>query len=771
MAHVIDAILRLRDNFTGVLQRADGAMAHFARTAQYNGRNIQKVGGVLEGAGKKLMTYVTLPTLALGTASAKTAIDCESSFNGIRKTVDATEQQFKQLEKNFDNMSLDIPVDLTELHHYGELAGQLGVKSKDITKFSKVVAELNVTTNLLGEEGASSLAKFSNIMGMNLNNIDRLGSTIVHLGNNTATTEADIVAMAMRLAGAGKQINLTESQVMALSATMSSLGIEAEAGGTAMSKVMMNINNQVMSNGKFLDYYAKICGTTKDKFRDIWKKDSIKGLEMFTDGLYKFKQQGGNLGALLDTIGYKEVRTKDTLLRLSTSQGMLTKNVKLGTEAWKQNTALQNEANVRFAETSGQIQLMKNHLKLLGKTFGNMFIPYIRKGNTYLTKFIDKLRNLSPEQQKAIVKFALMASAIAPVLLIVGKLTSSIGGTLKNISKFIKYVRRMGGILKFLSSPAMLIVGVFLLLGVVAIYVATHWNKLKKTFASVAKAIGKYTGITKAHVVKFYNIIKKYVKKMVDRVVKAFKNMKNKIVPPLKNLLQTFKQVFGKLKPILMPILKFIGGVFLLKIMYTFSMITQTIAIAINVISGIVGGLIDIFGGIIEFLVGIFTGDWKKAWEGLKKIFKGTCKIIRSVWDGIIDFFSRPVEAVIDILDSFFHEKVAKAKKVWDGLKTFFKHPIQGTLSLIKNGDMSGVKTDGSHAVGSRRIPYNGYLAELHEGERVLTKQETIRMEEHNNGINIEKLADTIIVREEADIDKIVNKLFKKFQIQQANMA
>ena len=282
MAHVIDAILRLQDNFTGVLQRADGAMARFARTAQYNGRNIQKVGGVLEGAGKKLMTHVTLPTLALGTASAKTAIDCESSFNGIRKTVDATEQQFKQLEKNFDNMSLDIPVDLTELHHYGELAGQLGVKAKDITKFSKVVAELNVTTNLLGEEGASSLAKFANIMGMNLNNIDRLGSTIVHLGNNTATTEADIVAMSMRLAGAGKQINLTESQVMALSATMSSLGIEAEAGGTAMSKVMMNINNQVMSNGKFLDYYAKICGTTKDKFKDIWKKDSIKGLEMFT---------------------------------------------------------------------------------------------------------------------------------------------------------------------------------------------------------------------------------------------------------------------------------------------------------------------------------------------------------------------------------------------------------------------------------------------------------------------------------------------------------
>ena len=771
MAHVIDAILRLQDNFTGVLQRADGAMARFARTAQYNGRNIQKVGGVLEGAGKKLMTHVTLPTLALGTASAKTAIDCESSFNGIRKTVDATEQQFKQLEKNFDNMSLDIPVDLTELHHYGELAGQLGVKAKDITKFSKVVAELNVTTNLLGEEGASSLAKFANIMGMNLNNIDRLGSTIVHLGNNTATTEADIVAMSMRLAGAGKQINLTESQVMALSATMSSLGIEAEAGGTAMSKVMMNINNQVMSNGKFLDYYAKICGTTKDKFKDIWKKDSIKGLEMFTDGLHKFKEQGGNLGALLDTIGYKEVRVKDTLLRLSTSQGMLTKNVQLGTEAWKQNTALQNEANVRFAETAGQIQLMKNHLKLLGKTIGNMFIPYIRKGNTYLTKFIDKLRNLSPEQQKSIVKFALMASAIAPVLLVVGKLTSGIGNTIYKLGKFTRYVRRMGGILKFLSSPAMIIVGVFLLLGVVAIYVATHWNKLKKIFASVGRKISEVTGITKKDIISLYKIAKRYLGTLGRIISTSLKKSLATITPALKRFITTFKNIFNKIKPILLPILKFFIGFFIVRLMFGMNLIIQAVTNAINLISGIVSGIIDILGGVIEFVIGVFTGNWSRAWNGIKQIFHGVCEIIKTVWHGIIDLLATPVNAVIDILDAIFHEKVAKAKQVWEGLKTFFKHPIQGTISLVKNGNMSGVKTDGSHAVGSKRIPYNGYLAELHEGERVLTKQEVMQMEEHNNGVNIEKLADTIIVREEADIDKIVNKLFNKFKVQQANMA
>ncbi|MCD3223936.1 phage tail tape measure protein [Clostridium botulinum] len=745
-------------------------MAHFARTAQYQGRNMKKVGRVLENTGKSMMTHIALPTAAAGGAMTKMAIDCESSFNGIRKTVDATEKQFKQLEKNFDNMSLDIPVDLTELHHYGELAGQLGVKAKDITKFSKTIAELQVSTNLLGEEGASSLAKFSNIMGMNLNNIDRLGSTIVHLGNNTATTEADIVAMAMRLAGAGKQVNLTESQVMALSATMSSLGIEAEAGGTAMSRVMLNINNQVMSNGKFLEYYAKICGTTKDKFRNIWKKDSIKGLEMFADGLHKFKQQGGNLGALLDTIGYKEVRVKDTLLRMSTSQGMLTKNVELGTKAWKENVALQNEANVRFAETAGQIQLMKNHLKLCAKTMGKMFLPYVKRGTKYISNLTDKLQQMSPEQHKAIAKFVLMASGISVAVFVIGRFTHKIADTIIGISKFIKYVRRLGGVMAFLTSPAMIVVAVLTLLAVTAFLVIKNWKKIKKAFASVAKAVGKYTGITKAHVVKFYSVIKKYVKKMVDRVVKSFKKMKEKIGPSLKGLLQSFKSIFGKLKPILVPILKFIGGVFLFKIMYTFSIITQTITTTIDVISGVVSGLIDIFSGIIDFLVGIFTCDWDKTWEGLKKIFKGTCKIIRSVWDGIIDFLSRPVQAIIDILDSMFHDKIAGIKKAWEGLKTFVKHPIQATMSLIEHGNLSGVKTDGSHAVGAKRIPYNGYIAELHEDERILTKQETMEYEQRKGGISIDKLADTIVVREESDIDKIANALFRKINMAQINI-
>ncbi|WP_105134478.1 phage tail tape measure protein, partial [Streptococcus suis] len=90
-----------------------------------------------------------------------------------------------------------------------------------------------------------ALAKFKNITGMPTEDFKKLGNVIVQLGNNMATTEQDIVDMGLRLASSGKLAGLTEAQIMALAATLSSVGMEAEAGGSAMSRVMQKMNTAV----------------------------------------------------------------------------------------------------------------------------------------------------------------------------------------------------------------------------------------------------------------------------------------------------------------------------------------------------------------------------------------------------------------------------------------------------------------------------------------------------------------------------------------------
>ena len=136
--------------------------------------------------------------------------------------------------------------------------------------------DLGESTNMTATDSASSLAKFANITNMAADKYSNLGSVIVDLGNNFATTESDIVAMGTRLAASGELVGLSQAQIMALAAAMSSVGVEAEAGGSAMSKLLKNIQVAVETGGKSLTKYAKVAGMTGDKFKKAFGEDALE---------------------------------------------------------------------------------------------------------------------------------------------------------------------------------------------------------------------------------------------------------------------------------------------------------------------------------------------------------------------------------------------------------------------------------------------------------------------------------------------------------------
>ena len=165
-----------------------------------------------------------------------------------------------------------MPMAATELAGIGEAAGQLGVQTENLEEFIQTMADLSVATNLTSEEGAAEFAKFANIVKMPQDKFDELGSTVVALGNNMATTEADIVSMGMRLAGAGEQVGMNEADIMGLSAALSSVGIEAEMGGSAMSKVMINMQLAVETGNESLKSFAHVAGMSADEFARAYKE-------------------------------------------------------------------------------------------------------------------------------------------------------------------------------------------------------------------------------------------------------------------------------------------------------------------------------------------------------------------------------------------------------------------------------------------------------------------------------------------------------------------
>lgn len=395
-----------------------------------------KLDAAMNGAaalGRVATAGLTVPIVTGFAAAGKAAVSFESAFAGVKKTVDATEQEYQRLNDRLLEMGRTVPKTHEELAGIMEIAGQLGVKQKDLTGFTRTIADLSVATNLTEEAGASMLAQFANVVGMDLGNIDRLGSVVVDLGNNTATTEKDIVEMAQRLSGAGQLLNLSEAQIMGLSATMASLGINAEAGGSAMSRILQKMHKAVLSGSDDLKTWAKTAGMSEKAFAAAFGQDPLKALTAFIGGLNGINEAGGNVYDVMDEVGLKDVRITDSMLRLSGAQGQLTANIDRANKAWKENTALSKEAEQRYQTTESRVKLAKNSIREAGITLGNAFLPVIGDAADKVAGLAQGFADLDDESKKQITTGLGITAAIGPATLllkgVIGLLTGP-GGLL-----------------------------------------------------------------------------------------------------------------------------------------------------------------------------------------------------------------------------------------------------------------------------------------------------------------------------------------------------
>ena len=325
--------------------------------------------------------------LAVLGASAKAAIDYETAFTGVRKTVNATEEELAALSDGIRQMAKEIPASTTEIAAVAEAAGQLGIETDNILLFSRTMIDLAETTNLAGEEGASALARFANITQMSQDNFDRLGSTIVALGNNMATTEAEIVEMGQRLAAAGSQVGLTEAEIMSFAASLSSVGVEAQAGGTAFSKAFIEMQLAVETGGRKLNDFAKVSGMSAAEFQRAFKEDAASAMITFIKGLSDAESQGISAIKVLDDMGIKEVRLRDSLLRAAGASDLFTEAIALGNQAWEENTALTEEADLRYGTAAAQLQITRNIINDVAIEIGNKLAPKIAEMNKRIQGF------------------------------------------------------------------------------------------------------------------------------------------------------------------------------------------------------------------------------------------------------------------------------------------------------------------------------------------------------------------------------------------------
>ena len=350
---------------------------------------------------------------------AQASMDFESAITGVAKTTDLTDEELAAMSDSIKALSTEIPATTEEIAAVTEAAGQLGIQKDALLDFTEIMTMLGTATNMTADEAATSLARFANITGMATDNYGRLGSVIVDLGNNFATTESEIVAMGTRLASAGKLAGLTEPEIMALAAAMSSVGIEAEAGGTAMTQTLNAIEKAVAKGGDDLAEFARIAGMSSEEFSSAWKNDAMSALTSFIGGLGKLDEQGESTVLVLEDLGLTGIRQSNMLKALGLAADQMTGAVNTANTAWQQNTALTNEANKRYATAQSRLTMMQNAYNNLKVAIGDAYTPALSEAYGVGTKVLNSITAFiqkNPALVNAITAFAGVIGAVVAAL-------------------------------------------------------------------------------------------------------------------------------------------------------------------------------------------------------------------------------------------------------------------------------------------------------------------------------------------------------------------
>jgi len=442
------------------LNTAKSAWTEAGKNLEAFGKKCDAISKKMTTAGRTLTTVMTTPILGLGATAVKASIGFESSFASVRKTVDATEAEFDQLAATSKRMSTEVAAGTDEINEVMAAGGQLGVATEHLSDFTHVMIDLgNSCEDLSADEAATTIAQFANIMGTSQSQFSNIGSTLVDLGNNFATTEKPIMEMAHRMAGAAKQVGLTEAQVLGFAAALSSVGIEAQMGGSAFSKALVKMEVASATGGEALDDFGKVAGMTAQQFKTLWDNDPAAAFQAFIVGLSKLDDEGESAIKTLSDIGINEIRLRDTLLRATNATELFSRAQNMANAAWEENTALTNEAGKRYSTTASKLTNLKNKALLFGQQIGDDLNPTIQSLIEGADNLLSKFLQMDEAQRKQIIQYAAIAAAIGPVLLLFGKVTKGIGSISTGVGKFATAVGKAGGGIKgFLSvlgsSPA-----------------------------------------------------------------------------------------------------------------------------------------------------------------------------------------------------------------------------------------------------------------------------------------------------------------------------
>lgn len=473
--------------------KAAGKVANAERWQQ-TGKGLKEVGESIDTITKPIQ-YAATAALGLGAASAIAAVNFEDNFANVKKTVDGTPEELEDIRQKIIQLSTTgidghnaIPQTTAELTELAAAGGQLGITTDNIVDFTEVMAQMGSATNLVGEEGAATLARFQNVMGVGQNEIRNIGSAIVDLGNHSATTESEIASMALRMGKYGSSVRMSAADVLGYSAALSSLGIEAQMGGSAIGRTWLSIEKAVANGGEGLKAFAKYSGKSAKEFKEQWNTDSSGAF----NGLLKGLQSAENLTVALDDLGINNTQDIQAMMALVNGYDLVTESVNRSNTAYKENTALQEEFDAKAETTASKLSVAKNNVVEIARSFGDLMLPTIVDVSNGVSQYTQKIASMDDAQKKNIITAGATVVAMGAITKGSTGLIKWAGNTVEAVGNIKKAFSAGGALAKFaptlasigaVAGPAVLSLGAMATATVVLYKAARKYEEYSKDWS------------------------------------------------------------------------------------------------------------------------------------------------------------------------------------------------------------------------------------------------------------------------------------------------
>lgn len=720
--NVIDATLRFVDKFSSPMQNAVKQMQNSAKKAQRMGKDISKVGDSISKTGSKLTATLTLPIVGLGVAAIKASNDFETSMAKVSTIADTTAVPLSTLKDQVLDLSNTYGTgftDIAEAQYQAISAGVDTVKSAEFVGTAIKAAKGGFTDTTTAVNGLTNIL---NAYGKGAEQATNISDQMLVAQNYGKTSFGELATSMGKVTPIASSLNISTEELFSSIAVLTKNGIATSESVTGLKAAYSNILKPSAEATK-----------TAEKLGLQFNSAHLQSV-----GWAKFLEEikektGGNVETMGKLFGSTEalngimVLTGSGSKDFSTAMGLMADSTGATQSAYEKMITPQERMNISI-----------NKVKNSAIQFGTALTPVFEKVSETIGKLADKFNGLSDEQVDMIIKIAGVIAVVGPSIVVLGKLTSGVGKTVENFGKLGKALKGAGSIFGLITSPAFLVVGAIVAIAAIVYLVIKNWDKLKAYFS------------------KFVAFLKKTFTKSGGDVNK-FGEIFNRAKDTVKLAIDKFKPIFNNIIKFLKPIINFVKDVFVNYLKVGFSSILGIVSGVVDGIAGYVNGIITVIQGIVLFITGVFSGDWAQAWEGVKTIFRG-------IFESLGALLKTPINAIIGMING----AIGGINKLGLTIPDWIPGGLGGKTFSINVPTMPFLAKGTDNWRGGLAVTQDkgGEIMDLPKGTRVYPHDKSIDMARQegaksagNVNITIPKFADSIVIKNDNDIDKLAKKL------------